>query len=263
MILEGDDMNFLICGKKDGPVLLLIHGMAADAESCYGGIAKELGKRYRVIMACLDGHDPYAPGSCFHSISTSCERIESYILKKHGGAVYAISGFSLGGTIALELVKRGRITTQRLHLDAAFCIDLGVMKAPYTLLFTKGIALMQSGIKLPDILIEFVFGKGNSRAAEMLYPDIDSHSIENACRDVYNYKLSPRLKRYTAPVEFWCGSNEPYPQKSARALESFFPDMRVRVFKGLGHGQMLHEHKSAYIRELEGFLGGRAARSSR
>ena len=84
-------MNFLLCGDKNAPPVLLIHGMATDAESCYGTIARKLAKRYRVIMACLDGHDPYQI-STFESISVCCEKIERYIGKRFGGSVYAVSG---------------------------------------------------------------------------------------------------------------------------------------------------------------------------
>lgn len=246
-------MNFLLCGKKGTPAVLLIHGEAMSAESCYEDIARALGRKYRVIMACLDGHDPYSD-SLFESLTGCCERIEKYIHKRFGGRLWAISGFSLGGTVALELVKRGNIKVSRLHLDAPLCHSPGLKAIPYTLMFTKGAEFIKKGHKLPDIVVEKVYGKGNAGMQKLFYKDIDMHSVENLCTEMYSYKLSPRLERCRVPVELWCGSEEKGSKQSARDLEQYIPKMRVRVFKGFGHGQILRAHKRAYVRELKAFL---------
>ena len=56
------------------------------------------------------------------------------------------------------------------------------------------------------------------------------------------------------PVVFWHGENEPYPVKSAKLLKKYLPQMEIRVFKGMGHGQMLHEHTKAYAGSLISFM---------
>ena len=246
-------MNFLLCGDKSAPPVLLIHGMATDAESCYGAVARQLGKKYRVIMACLDGHDPYQE-TTFESISVCCEKIERYINKRFGGSVCAISGFSLGGNTALELMKRGVIKTRCLHLDAAFCTSAGIMKTPFTLYYTKGADMRRKGIRMPKIVTELLFGKGSLKNAEQFSEEVTSSTLGAACRDVFGYSLSPRLTKCRVPTQYWCGSREKYAKKSARSLEEYLPGLRVRVFKDLGHGQMLREHERAYIRELKKFL---------
>lgn len=58
------------------------------------------------------------------------------------------------------------------------------------------------------------------------------------------------LKEYKNPISFWFGENEPYPKKSAELLKRYLPQMRVCVFKGMGHGQMLHEHPAAYAEQI-------------
>ena len=246
-------MNFLLCGDKNAPPVLLIHGMATDAESCYGTIARKLAKRYRVIMACLDGHDPYQI-STFESISVCCEKIERYIGKRFGGSVYAVSGFSLGGNVALELMKRGVIKTRCLHLDAAVCAGVGIMKTPLTLYYTKGADMRSKGIKMPKIVTELLLGRGSLKNAEEFSKDVTSSSLGAACRDVFGYTLSPRLTGCRVPVQYWFGSTEKYAIKSARSLEEYLPGIKVRVFRGLGHGQLLREHEGAYFRELKKFL---------
>ncbi len=56
------------------------------------------------------------------------------------------------------------------------------------------------------------------------------------------------------PIVFWRGENEPYPAKSAKLLKQYLPQMERRVFKGMGHGQMLHEHTDIYAKRLTAFL---------
>lgn len=246
-------MNFLLCGKADAKPVLLIHGMAMTAENCYGKTARTLAKKYRVILACLDGHDPRT-GSVFDSIDKCCEQIERYVNKRFGGKVYAVSGFSLGGTVALALMQRGKIKAEKLHLDGALCTSLGIIKIPCKLMMTKGVGYMQKGHKLPHILLDKVFGQDSKGLSEQLYTFVEPETVEKACDAFYGFKPKAALKSCTSDVQFWCGSIETYQKKSARKLEEYLPEMRVRVFKDLGHGQMLREHSRAYIRELKGFL---------
>ena len=246
-------MNFLLCGKKDARPVLLIHGLAETAELCYSETAKKLCRKYRVILACLDGHDPRSD-SLFESIEHCAEKIERYIQKRFDGSVYAVSGFSLGGTVALELMKRGNIKTEKLLLDAALSKSTGLMKIPNKLALTKGIDFMKHGHKLPNILLEKSPLDMNSSTCPMLYTDISPETIENACSEAYGYKPSPLLKNCGAEVQFWCGSQEKASKNTARMLEQYLPDMKVRVFKGFKHGEMLHERRRAYLRELCRFL---------
>ncbi len=113
-------MHFLTLGDTSAPAVMLIHGMATTAELCYSTIAEKLSRYYYVILAKLDGHDPDSD-SVFLSLNDSCRKIEQYVKRYHSGHLYALSGFSLGGSIAVQLLQRGRIQIDKVHLDAAFC----------------------------------------------------------------------------------------------------------------------------------------------
>ena len=71
---------------------------------------------------------------------------------------------------------------------------------------------------------------------------------------VYTYEIKDTLRDHVGPVEFWLGENEPYPVRSAKLLKKYLPQMRRRMFKGMGHGQLLHEHTSVYAKRLIDFL---------
>lgn len=249
-------MNFLTFGDSRAPAVMLIHGMATTAEICYQPIAETLAKRYFVILAVLDGHDP-ASDSVFLSLADSCEKIERYVQAHLGGHLYALSGFSLGGSIAVELMQRGKLRVDRVHLDAAFCLKFGILKPFYTAVFTLGIQYMQSGRRIPACITDSIFGKGNRSVQEMLFTEVRSRTIMNCCSDIYSFTLRDSLRCTTAETVFWMGEHEPYPRKTARLLRAYLPDMRVRVFRGMGHGQLLHEHPKFYCRELVRFLAGK------
>jgi pimeloyl-ACP methyl ester carboxylesterase len=248
-------MNFLTYGDSTAPAVMLIHGMVTTAEICYQSFIDKLSREYSVILAVLDGHDPDSD-SVFLSLNDSCRKIEQYVKRYYNGHLYALSGFSLGGSIAVQLMQRGKIQIDKVHLDAAFCLKFGVLKPFYTALFTCGIRYMQSGRTIPACIMDSVFGKGNRSVQEMLFRSVKSETIRNCCNHVYSFTLHDSLQNTKSEVLFWMGENEPYPHKTAHLLRRYLPDMQVRVFKGMGHGQLLHEHPKYYLRELLKYLKG-------
>jgi hypothetical protein len=62
------------------------------------------------------------------------------------------------------------------------------------------------------------------------------------------------LRKTNAEIMFWLGENEPYPLKSIKLLHRYLPAIKVRMFRGMGHGQLLHEHRTYYLKALIKFL---------
>ena len=100
-------------------------------------------------------------------------------------------------------------------------------------------------------------GKGKTSIIEMLYRDVSSETIVNACEFIYKYSIPDGLRDYRNPVLFLRGAREPYPRKSASLLKNYLPQMEETVLDGMGHGQYLHEHPAEYADTLLRFLGGR------
>ena len=250
-------MRFREIGQMDQPALVFIHGLSATAESCYGTVAPHLEKDWRMILCELDGHYPDSP--VFSGIEKTCVEIEAYVNQHLNGTIYGLIGLSLGGTIAVSLLGRGNITVKRTLLDAAFCIDMGIMRGFYTWVFPLGVARMRDGKYVPGFLIDILMGKGNRSVIEMLYPGIQKETCRNACREVYAYRIPAELKDTDSAVEFWRGSDEKYPQKSAALLKNLLPEMTERVFPSMGHCQFLHEHPDEYAELLDGYMKGKAS----
>jgi len=245
-------MKFRTFGAEKNKSLLFIHGMASTAMLCYEPLLEYL-QDYHVILCEVDGHCEEEQ-SDFVSVQDSCDKIERYVQDKLGGKLYALSGFSMGGTMAVDLIGRGNIRVERTHLDAAFTVQMGLLKEPYKFAFSRGIGWMQKGRHIPKCLMDSMMGKDNNSVNEILYQKVSRQTLLNACESIYTYSVPAGLKDYRNPVMFWMGEHEPYPQKSARILKEYLPQLETNVFPGMGHGQYLHEHPKEYAEGLRAFL---------
>ncbi len=244
-------MNFLCFGDKRNKSILLIHGMASTALLCYEPILKML-PDYYVILAEVDGHSERA-GELV-SIENACDEIENYVLDHLSGNLYCLSGFSMGGTMAVEIIGRSNINVAKTHLDAAFLTKMGLLTKPYESLFCKAIKRIQNGKAIPQFMMDAVMGKDNNSIIEMLYQDITPNTIERVCEFVYRYSIPENIRNYKGTVLFWRGSNEKYPRKSVALLKKYLPGVIDVEIKGMGHGQYLHEHSDEYARKLIEYL---------
>lgn len=241
-------MNFITYGDKRNKALLFLHGMATTAMQCYAPLLPYL-TDYYVVLCEVDGHSDSVSGD-FVSIEDSCNKIAQYVANELGGEVYGLCGLSMGGTLAVELIGRGMLTAQRVLLDAAFTVKMGIMTKPFTAAFCSQISKMQRGGSMSRLLSDCMMGKGNSGVAEMLYMGISQTTLKNACRAVYTYDIPEGLSAYEKPVMFWRGAREPYPKRSARILKKYLPQMQETVFPEMGHTQYLHDCPAEYARGL-------------
>ena len=244
-------MRFLEHGVKTNKSLMLIHGMA-NTSDIFDTLLPYL-EDYYVIVCELDGHSSMEQG-VFVSVVEEAEKIEKYVKDNLDGRLHGLLGFSLGGTIATEVISRGNIEVQRTVLDAAFVIKMGIMTYPFKFIFQASIGCIKKNIPIPKALVEGIMGKGNSGIVDTLYKGVSLESIGNAALSCYTYSIKEGIRDHHNPVVFWHGENEPYPVKSARLLKKYLPQLKKRVYKNMGHGQMLHEHTDIYARRLIAFL---------
>ena len=245
-------MNYLTYGNKQDKAIVFIHGMASTALLCFEPLLKYF-ENYYVVLVEVDGHSSNTKGD-LTSLMACCDDIEKYINENLDGHIYGLFGFSMGATMAVELIGRGNISVDKTVLDAAFTVKMGIKTKPFELCFSKAIKRIQQSKKIPQFLLDSVMGKGNNSVIEMLYSDVTSDTIINACEYVYKYDIPAGLRNYRNPVLFLRGSRETYPRKSAAILKTYLPQMKEKVFKEMGHGQYLHEHATEYAKVLLRFF---------
>lgn len=245
-------MKFISYGNRNKKSILFIHGLASTADQCFKPLLPYL-QDYFVIFCELDGHYGTSPKG-LTSMEETIDSIESYILNEMGGSVYGICGFSMGATIAVELIGRGNISTSRVLLDGAITAELGLMARPFTCAFIIGTSRIKNKKPIPKFLLDKIMGKDNLSVIEIMYPQISKKTIKNACKFIYHYKVPKNLTKFSNPVMFWRGSEDPIPEKSEKVLIEYLPQMETEVFEGMGHGQFLHEHPKEYAEKLRLFL---------
>lgn len=144
--VEKGIMNFLCFGDKNNKSILFIHGMASTAMLCYEPILKRL-PDYYVILAEVDGHSERT-GELV-SLEKDCDEIEDYIVDNLSGNLYCLSGFSMGATMAVEIIGRGNVNVAKAHLDGTFVTKMGLLTKTYEYP-RKSVALLKK--YLPDII---------------------------------------------------------------------------------------------------------------
>ena len=245
-------MKFITFGNRNNKSILFIHGLASTADLCFKALLPYL-QDYFVIFCELDGHYGTNPKD-LTSMEETIDSIESYILNELKGSVYGLCGFSMGGTIAVELIGRGNISASKVLLDAAITTELGLMARPLTCAFIIGTSRIKNKKPIPKFLLDKIMGKDNLSVIEMIYPQISKNTIKNACKFMYHYKVPENLSKFSNPIMFWRGSEEPIPEKSEKILREYLPQMETEVFEEMGHGQFLHEHHNEYAEKLKIFL---------
>ena len=245
-------MNFTRFGNRNNKSILFIHGLASTADLCFNPLLPYL-QDYYVIFCELDGHYGTNPKD-LTSMDVTIDSIESYILNEMGESVYGICGFSMGATIAVELIGRGNISVSRVLLDGAITAELGLMAVPLTYAFIIGTSRIKNKKTIPKFLLDKLMGEDNLSVIEITYPQISKNTIKNACKFIYHYKPPKNLTKFSNPVMFWRGSEEPIPEKSEKILREYLLQMETEVFEGMGHGQFLHEHPQEYAEKLKLFL---------
>lgn len=225
--------------------------MASTAMLCYEPILKQLSDYY-VILAEVDGHSEQKEELA--SLEKNCDEIEDYIWNNLSGNLYCLSGFSMGETMAVEIIGRGNVNVTKTHLNAAFVIKMRLLTKPYEYAFCKAIKRIQDGKTVPKFIMDVFMGKDNNSVLEMLYQNISANTIKNVCEFVYKYNIPENIRNYKGTVQFWRGLNEQYPKKSAALLKKYLPDLTDVEIEDMGHGQYLHEHSDEYAGKLIKYL---------
>lgn len=246
-------MNYLTYGDKNNKSIVLIHGMATTAKMCYERILPFL-QEYYVVLVEVDGHIP-GDDRPLISLADACTDVERYIEDELGGEAYCLGGFSMGGTMATEIMARGNVNIECVFLDAAFLTKMGPMLTRlYKFIFWSAISWLIKGHSVPKFMMDIMMGKDNSAVIDMLYTGVKKETIYNACRDVYTYSIPEKIKDFSGKVLFIYGSNEPYPRKGSALLKKSFPGLQIKEIEGMGHGQYIMVNPKEYAEELLTFL---------
>jgi pimeloyl-ACP methyl ester carboxylesterase len=267
--LHGRESGYLVGGE--GPVLLLIHGMAGTCEN-WRDVIEPLARHHTVIAPDLPGHGLSAGGSGDYSLGNLASGLRDLLLVL-GHERATIVGHSLGGGIAMQFSYQFPEMVERLVLVSSGGLGLEVSPVlraaalPGADLFIAATAttgqkiggaigrgLLKIGMKPAADVAEVARGYGS-----LAEPDRRKAFLATL-RSVVGtegQRVSAADRFYLAeevPVLIVWGARDPIiPASHGEDAHRALPGSELEIFDGVGHLPQV-EQPSRFITVLEDFL---------
>ena len=270
--IHGHDVGYRMAG--DGPVLLLVHGMAGSSRT-WLEVMKILARDHTVIAPDLLGHGESAKPMGDYSLGAYASGLRDLLVGTLGIESATLVGQSLGGGVVMQLAYQHPELCQRLVLAASGGLGrevswvlraLTLPGAEYVLppLFPR--AARRAG----DKVMRFFHDRGvrAPHVAEMwnayasLTETPNRHAFIRTVRAVIDpggQTVSARDRLYLAAAVptliVWGDRDDIIPVAHAHATHELLPTSRLEVFEGAGH--FLHvEQPVRFAEVLRDFVEG-------
>lgn len=232
-------MLFNEFGKKENPVVLLLHGMMQDWHSEYE-MLKPLEEHYRLIIPAQDGF--YDGCKDFTNFADQARQIEEYVHKNYGGKLHGAYGASQGGLMLTELLTRNKIDMGKVIMDGCYVAHQGKIAGWVTY---KMFCRFKNTGKFPvliHLMMKLMGTKLEDMAEDMgkdMYMKASDETVKRNFMENYTYRVRPEIAENETMVYLWCGSKEPYAIKSQNELKKYLKSYEEEIMEGLGHGEFL------------------------
>lgn len=241
-------MDFRYFGREDAPLLVLIPGLGVSHE-VFAPLVNLLEGTFSILSLEVDGFilDKY---SRFTSIDDQASQAITHIQAHHNGHIACAYGLSLGGKILSRILERGEISIDHAILDAAPLLPLprwlvGPLRHiqsanVWTCYHWTGFWRAVFHSHYFDVLLD---------ECRKVYPFGGRRAVLDGYKSVYTNKLNS----ITSPdLHYWYGTLEAFAARSqVEHLKRLHPKVKVEVFKGLNHGQLLIDHPEKVAERIE------------
>jgi len=267
--LHGRESGYLVGGE--GPVLLLIHGMAGTCEN-WREVIEPLARRHTVIAPDLPGHGLSAGGSGDYSLGNLAAGLRDLLLVL-GHERATILGHSLGGGIAMQFSYQFPEMVERLVLVSSGGLGLEVSPVlraaalPGADLFIAATAT--TGQKIGSAIGRGLAKVGMKPAADVAevargYGSLAEPGHRKAFLATLRSVVGTEGQRVSAADRFYLaeevpvliiwGARDPIiPVGHGEEAHRVLPGSRLEIFDGVGHLPQV-EQPSRFITVLEDFL---------
>ena len=231
-------------GKQNKDTVLLLHGGGLSWWN-YREAAQKLAQQYHVILPVLDGHA--GSDTPFFTIEDNAAKLISYIDAHFGGQVLAVSGLSLGGQIAVEMLSQRKDICQYALLESALVKPMKLTSAligptfgmSYGLIRQEWFSKLQADyLGIPRALFDDYFRDTCKISKADMIAFLQANSL---------YTVKPSLSETVAKVKIVAGAKE---QKnirdSAKLLHEAIPGSAM---------DLSINHPESYVRMLTEWIG--------
>jgi pimeloyl-ACP methyl ester carboxylesterase len=267
--IHGNEVSYLELGE--GPVLLLVHGMAGSCEN-WREVIEPLAHRHTVIAPDLPGHGASAPGGGDYSIAGLASGLRDLMLAL-GHDRATLVGHSLGGGVVMQLAYQFPEMAERLVLISSGGLGpevspvLRAAALPGADLFIAATA--RAGERVGSAL-------GRGLSAIGLRPNADMSEVARGYASLSEperraaflatvravvgtggQRVAATDRLYLAealPVLIVWGARDPIiPVRHGEDAHQAIPGSRLEIFEDVGHLPQL-EAPGRFIAALERFL---------
>jgi pimeloyl-ACP methyl ester carboxylesterase len=268
-IVHGRSVSYLEAGE--GPVLLLIHGMAGHCDN-WREVIEPLAARHTVIAPDLPGHGASAPGGGDYSIGALAAGLRD-LLFALGHERATLVGHSLGGGIAMQLAYQFPEMAERLVLVSSGGLGpevspvLRAAALPGADLFIGATAAV--GQKVGSVLgrgLSAIGLRPNADVAEVArgYASLDDPERRAAFLGTLRAVVGTGGQRVAAGDRLylaeavpllivWGARDSIIPARHGEDAHRLVPGSRLEVFEDVGHLPQL-EAPGRFVAVLERFL---------
>lgn len=262
MRVRSGDLEVAVHEWGSGAPLLLLHGLGDDHRA-WRRLVGELSLRHRLVAPDLRGHGGTSLGRPTGSLGQLAADVVA-LLDTLGLDRVDLAGFSLGGTIALQVAIQTPERVRRL-IGVATSSRVGRTALAWyrdrARIADSGAAALRAALAED---VETMFLPGSPLVSEHLrlreQATLDPRGFANACRAnvaLAAAPLDPALPRITAPTLLIAAREDALcPPRAAEIVAAGVPDARVEVMDGSAHEIPVEQPEALAARMLT-FLEGR------
>jgi pimeloyl-ACP methyl ester carboxylesterase len=268
-MLHGRRLNYVHAGN--GPVLLLIHGIAGTLEN-WQAVTAPLARQYTVIAPDLPGHGGSAPSAGDYSLGALATGLRD-LLVALGHERATLVGHSLGGGIAMQFTYQFPEMTERLVLVSSGGLGPEVSKLLRAAALPGADQFIAATAALGNIVGSKVargLGILGLRASTDVavvaggYASLVDRDRRSAFLATLRGVIGTGGQRIHAgdrlylaegmPVQIIWGERDPIiPVQHARNAHEAMPGSQLQIFEGVGHLPQI-EAPAQFIAVLERFI---------
>lgn len=247
-----DDLVMHYRDQGEGPVLVLLHGVASSLHT-WDGWVNRLAPHYRIIRIDLPGHGLTGrdPRTETYNIEYMVDKLDKFLNKLDIDKMY-LAGNSLGGYISWNyaLHRPDRVRRMILLDSAGFPQDM-----PFIMSFSALPVIGEmGGLMMPKFMVDMnvkaAFGDSTkvTRKLKQRYFDMTTRegnrkALIGAFRIMKeqstNPKLGDRVKEVSVPTLLMWGEEDDWvPLDILEKFQEALPNSKTIVYEGVGHMPM-------------------------
>ncbi len=240
-------MNIEIKGNKNGKKVLLLPGMFQSAD-CLESLCDFLNE-YCLVLVTYNAHD--GAKREFKSYAHEMYTLENGLKKLHMTEFELIAGFSMGGILALNLARRGRIQAKHVFVDNLKTYRPFYWKALYCkeVVENRIFSLWAKGPFKKKLCLSKEYTNEWAEKMQRNAAGMSFSSVKNMTWDYMRFALPKELE---LPIHYFYGSEDC--KCNIRRLYKLYPDADVVVKKDCGNLSFLDQEPVEYATMLKNYM---------